>query len=149
MDRRAIRDRLDNRLVNVSVPPRPHLGWVRAIREALNMSAAEMGERMGVNHQRVFAIEKAEQARAIQLDTLDRAAAALGCRVEYVLVPADGTSLADMVHRQAEGKARQELQSTDTTMQLEDQPVSEATRDNLLAGRIADLIDKRGLWRHD
>ncbi|MEX0599667.1 MAG: helix-turn-helix domain-containing protein, partial [Rhodothermales bacterium] len=79
---------------------------MRAIREALNMSAAEMGERMGVNHQRVFAIEKAEQARAIQLDTLDRAAAALGCRVEYVLVPADGTSLADMVHRQAEDKAR-------------------------------------------
>ena len=110
------------------------------------MSAAEMGARMGVNHQRIFAIEKAEKDRAIQLDTLDRAAAALGCRVEYVLVPADDSSLAEMVHRQAEAKAREELQSTDVTMQLEDQPVSEATRHDLFEARIADLIDRRGLW---
>ncbi len=146
MDRRMIRDRLDRRLASTSVPPRPHRGWVRAIRDALNMSAAEMGARMGVNHQRIFAIEKAEEDRVIQLDTLDRAAAALGCRVEYVLVPADDTSLAEMVRRQAEVRARQDLQSTDVTMQLEDQPVSEATRHELLAGRIADLIDRRGLW---
>lgn len=146
MDRHMIRDRLDERLGGASVPPRPYRGWVRAIREALNMSASEMGGRMGVNHQRIFAIEKAERDRVIQLDTLDRAAAAIGCRVEYVLVPADGTSLSEMVLRQATARARRELESTDATMQLEDQPVSEATRDDLLAGHIADLINRRGLW---
>lgn len=146
MDRRVIRERLDSRLATAAVPPRPHRGWVRAIREALGMSGAEMGERMGVNHQRVFAIEQAEKDRAIQLDTLDRAAAALGCRVEYVLVPADGTSLSGMVRRQAAAKAREELQSTEVTMQLEDQPVSAATRNDLLESRVAELIDKRGLW---
>lgn len=146
MERSLIRERLDRRLSRTSVPSRPHRGWVRAIRDALGMSAAEMGRRMGVNHQRVFAIERAERDRAIQLDTLDRAAAALGCRVEYVLVPADGSSLVEMVRRQAALKAGRDLRATDVTMQLEDQPISDGTRRDLLERRMVDLVDKRGLW---
>lgn len=145
MDRMVARSRLDERLAAAQVPTRPHRGWVRAIRDVLGMSTAELATRMGIAQQRVSAIEKAEADRTVQLDTLDRAAAALGCRVAYVLVPVDGT-LHDMVWAQARNRAAHELAAVDTTMRLEDQQVDDDRQQALIDQRASELVDKRGLW---
>src|ERR1700733_2316935 len=64
----------------------PH-GWIRAIREALGMSAAGLAARLGITAGAVTRLEQSEAADRIQLDTLRRAADALGCDLVYLLVP--------------------------------------------------------------
>lgn len=65
----------------------PRSGWVRAIREALGMSAQQLGTRVRVRRQTIENLERSEANGKITLDSLNRAAKALGCRVVYALVP--------------------------------------------------------------
>lgn len=122
----------------------PRSGWIRAIRDALGMSTSELARRIGVSKARVGQIERGERERTITLDTLERAADALGCRVEYVLVPRE--PLDDLVWAQAMAKARAEIGAVDHTMELEDQrPDHTATRARIEQA-ARHHIDKRGLW---
>ncbi len=122
----------------------PRSGWIRAIRDALGMSTNELAQRVGLSKGRISQIERAERERSLTLHTLERVAAALDCRVEYVLVP--HRPLEDMVWEQARAKATEEIAAVDHTMALEDQrPDPESARpriDELVRHRI----DTRGLW---
>lgn len=137
---------LDRRLVQWRrlEPTPPHRGWIRAIRQALGMSATELADRMGVVQSRITAIEHGEVAGTIKLDTLRRAANALDCDLYYALVPR--TPLNDAVHDQARRKAVVVLEGVAHHMRLEDQNVSERDRDDAVASLAEELIDTRGLW---
>jgi predicted DNA-binding mobile mystery protein A len=65
---------------------RPPRGWIRAIREALGMTSAQLGKRLGVSQPTALAYEKGEMSKSITLDSLERAAHALDCRLVYALV---------------------------------------------------------------
>ena len=104
------RSRLDDRLDaarSVAEQPRPHGGWIRAIRQALGMSGREFADRLGVTQQTIPDIERSEQRDTIKLETLRRAAAALDCDLAYVLVPRRG--LDELVTQQARRKAVEHL----------------------------------------
>lgn len=105
-----------------AIPPRS--GWVRAIREALGMTQAQLGARVGISRQSVQDLEQAEAERRITLDSLDRLAQAMGCRVVYSLVPEHG-SLDDVRTRRAQALAKALLEQTGHTMKLEAQGLSE------------------------
>ncbi len=105
-----------------AVPPRS--GWVRAIREALGMTQAQLGARLNISRQSVQDLEQAEAERRITLDSLDRLAQAMDCRVVYSLVPEHG-SLDDVRTRRAQTMAKALLKQTDHTMKLEAQGLSE------------------------
>src|SRR5260221_12857539 len=66
---------------------RPSRGWIRAVRNALGMTTAQLGKRMNVRQPRIVELEKAEVTGNITMQSLERAAEALGCRVVYALVP--------------------------------------------------------------
>lgn len=123
---------------------RPGRGWVRAIREALGMTTAQLARRMGVTQPRIIALEKAETSKAITMQSLERAAEAMGCRVVYVLVPEQ--PLTDALRERAERKADQQLASVDQTMRLEAQSVpgqNAEMREHL----VRQLLRKpSGLW---
>lgn len=122
----------------------PRSGWIRAIRDALGMSTSELARRMGLSKARVSQIERGERERTITLDTLERAAEALGCRVEYVLVPRE--PLDDLVWAQAKAKARAEMAAVDHTMELEDQRPDGGSSAVLIERTARHHVDKRGLW---
>lgn len=105
-----------------AIPPRS--GWVRAIREALGMTQAQLGARVGISRQSVQDLEQAEAERRITLDSLDRLAQAMDCRVVYSLVPEHG-SLDDVRTRRAQALAKALLEQTGHTMKLEAQGLSE------------------------
>lgn len=89
-DRALARKQLDKRLNFVrstDALTRPPRGWIKAIREALGMTTAQIARRMGVSQPRAVEIEKAEKTGAITLDTLERAARAMDCRLVYAFVP--------------------------------------------------------------
>ncbi|MDZ7679849.1 MAG: mobile mystery protein A [Acidimicrobiales bacterium] len=122
----------------------PRSGWIRAIRDALGMSTSELARRMGVSKARVGQIERGERERTITLDTLERAADALGCRVEYVLVPRE--PLDDLVWARAKAKARAEIGAVDHTMALEDQRPDGGSDAARIEEAARHHVDKRGLW---
>lgn len=134
----------DLRLRRAAPTAAPRSGWIRAIRDALGMSTNELAQRVGLSKGRISQIERAERERSLTLHTLERVAAALDCRVEYVLIPR--RPLEDMVWEQARAKAAEEIAAVDHTMALEDQrPDPESARQRIDEG-ARHHIDKRGLW---
>ena len=135
----ALRDRQQ-----FAVPPR---GWIRAIRDALGMTAADLGRRMGVSQAAVAQFEKAEKDGSITLKSLRSAAEALDCTLVYALVPR--LPLEDLMRDRASVLADQQLARTHHTMSLENQAL---LPDDLKAERarlIEDILrdDPSRLWR--
>lgn len=123
-------------LANSPCPPR---GWLRAIRNALGMTTAQFARRLSVSQPRVVELEKSEVSGAVTLNTLQRAAEALGCRLVYSLVPEK--PLAQAVRERAEAVAQRRQAAVEHTMRLEDQAVhdSKAARE-LRQQIIEDLL---------
>jgi len=121
-ERARARKNIDNKLNllrNSNVLVRPQRGWVKAIREALGMTTAQFGRRMGVSQPRASNVEKAEASGKITLDSLERAAEALGCRLVYALVP--HKSLDALVKERARRLAERHVAAVSHSMTLENQ----------------------------
>ena len=141
------RSRLDARLSPLRAltgEPRPHAGWIRAIRQALGMSGRELGERLGVSQQTIPSIEASEQRETIKLETLRRAADALDCDLVYFLLPR--RSLDELVTEQARRKAAEHLEPIAHHSRLEDQSVALTETVAQIDALAEGLVDRRGLW---
>ncbi len=148
-DRTVARKNLDkklNFLRDSDISVRPARGWIKAIREALGMTTAQFGRRMGVSQPRAVAVEKAEVSSKITLDSLERAAEALGCRVVYALVPQE--SLEAQVEKRARLLAEKHLKSVTHSMALEDQGVAHEDTQAQLERLTRKILEASGskLW---
>lgn len=121
---------------------RPPRGWIRAVREALGMSAAALADRLGVTAGAVIRLEQSEAADRVRLETLRRAADALGCDLVYLLVPR--RPLTTVVRDRARELAHWQVAAVEQTMQLEDQATGRtAELEDQLTER---LLERGGLW---
>jgi len=124
---------------------RPSGGWVRALREALGMTAADLALRMDVNETTVLRLEESERQGRARLDTLSRAADALGCDLVYALVPR--RNLEDVVTERAREVARADLSGVNHTMVLEAQGVDDDAWNERIDAYATEVLDQPGLWR--
>src|ERR1700733_7710773 len=121
---------------------RPPRGWVRAVREALGMSAAALAVRLGTTAGAVTRLDQSEAADRIRLDTLRRAADALGCDLVYLLVPR--RPLTAVVRDRARELAHWQVAATEQTMLLEKQAKGKTGGGG---DRLTEqLIERGGLW---
>jgi predicted DNA-binding mobile mystery protein A len=150
MDRRQsaaeARRSLDRTLAPLLKLPRrrPQRGWVRAIRDALGMTAEQLGDRIGVTQSTVQRLETSEAADTIQLNSLRRLAEGLGCELVYVLVPRE--TLSATYDPAARDVARRELARVSHSMALEDQAIDDAGDEERLRQFIAEELDPREIW---
>ena len=146
-NRQIARQRLDERLSALrpesrfAVPPK---GWIRAIRDALGMTAPQLGRRLGMKPQSVAGLEKSEAYGTVQLKTLRKAAEALDCTLVYALLP--NAPLEDAVQTRARKIARKELARIGHTMDLEAQGLSEKEREAQMDEYVHDQLRERDLW---
>jgi len=113
---------LDERLGSLGPASRfavPQLGWIRAVRDALGMSAADLAARMGISGASVRSLEAKELSGGIRLSSLRRAAEAMDCTLAYAFIPNE--SLEHTVRRQAAIVLAEQLDRVRQTMRLEDQ----------------------------
>ena len=118
------RAHLDQRLKEFTPVSRftpPVKGWIRAIREALGMTAEQLANRLGVKQPTLHELEQSEVKGSIELATLRRVAAALDCTLVYALVPRQ--SLQETVRARARAFTRRRLAPVEHSMLLEDQQV--------------------------
>ena len=130
-------------LANVSKPPK---GWVRAVRDALGMTTAQLAKRLGISQPSVVELQQSEAGGTITLNTLQRAAAALGCRLVYSLIPNE--PLADTVTARAKLIAQRQLGQVQQTMRLENQSVNDKEVNDRLREQLVDKLLRRParLW---
>jgi predicted DNA-binding mobile mystery protein A len=129
------------------LPPRPPSGWIKSIRDALGMTATHLAKRLGVATSTVTRLETSEVDDTISLSTLRRAAEALGCELQYSLVPKK--TLADTLEARAATLARQQMSAISHTMALEAQSTSRETVDAQTHALAESLLkgSRRTLWR--
>ena len=119
------RTALDERVKQLGTPERykiPVRGWIKAIREALGMSAAQLAQRLGVKQPTVTAFEQSELRETIELATLRRVATAMECTLVYAFLP--NKPLESIVRERARAFARRRLEPIEHSMMLEDQRVA-------------------------
>ena len=142
---------LDKRFVDLAPLAnalRPEKGWIKAVREALGMTTAQLGKRLGVSQQRAAMVEKAEADGSITLRSLEQAAQTLGCRVIYVLYPEE--PLTQTLRARAEAVAEQQMRAVEQTMRLEEQSVADSGLRLETRAKLMEQLLKRParLWDH-
>jgi predicted DNA-binding mobile mystery protein A len=101
---------------------RPPSGWIKAVRGALGMTTEQLAKRMKMGQASVARMETREAEGKITLETLERAARSLNCRLVYALVPEEKyRTLDEIVEERARKLARAILGGVDHTMALESQ----------------------------
>lgn len=134
---------------SADLPPRPPSGWIKAIREALGMTATYLAQRLGVTTSTVTRLETSEADDTISLATLRRAAEAVGCELHYALVPKQ--TLTDTLEARAAELARSRLAAISHTMALEAQSTSRETVEVQTRALAESLLkgSRRALWREE
>jgi predicted DNA-binding mobile mystery protein A len=121
-------------------------GWIRALRQALGLSTAALGNRMKLAQQSVVQLEKNERAGAITIASLRRAAEALDAELVYAIIPRK--PLRETIRDQALKVARERTAPVAHSMQLEAQGLTNVE----LGKQIEELARElerhpRELWR--
>jgi predicted DNA-binding mobile mystery protein A len=104
-------------LESIVMPP---TGWIKAIRQAIGMSAQQLGKRLSITRQGVQDMERREQDGSITIKALQETANTLDMKLVYGFVPVDG-SLDALIDRKAKALASQIVMRTSGSMRLEDQ----------------------------
>lgn len=106
---------------------RPRTGWVKTLRTALNMSVAQLAQRLGLSRARIAQLENAEMNDAVTLRALQEAANAMECELVYAIVPKGNATLEDIIKKRAAQLASERVARVAHSMSLEEQSVSHHT----------------------
>lgn len=126
-------------LAKVSTPAQ---GWIRTIRQALGMSVRQLALRTGLSKTSVQSIESSEARGRVQLDSLEKLAEGLNCKLVYVLVPR--TSLAQTLADQAFKKAKTMVDQVSDSMELELQGIAETEKKRQIEELAEELLRSKG-----
>lgn len=126
-------------------PPRG--GWLRAIRTALGISTGQLARRLGVAQQAIVKFEQNEAASKITLESLERVAKALGCRVVYAVIPEKPLGVVRRARALVLAEAL--VRRGEHSMKLEAQGVSRSERERQRKRLAEQLLhgSPRKLWR--
>lgn len=148
--RKLLIEQLDQKLQSFAQSRKilvPEGGWVNAIRTTLNMTMAQLGNKLNITRQGVKRIEESEANGTITLKTLKGVANAMDLKLVYALVPKDGT-IDDLIQQKAEKLAEKIVLRTNQNMKLEGQGVG----DEKIAKSIKEVAEeikremKKSLW---
>lgn len=125
----------------------PDKGWIHTIRTTLNMTMAQLGDKLGITKQGVKKIEESEAKGSISINSLKEVGNVLELKLVYGFVPKEGT-IDSLISFKAEKLARKIVLRTNQNMKLEDQGIS----DEKIKASIIDLANdikremRKSLW---
>ena len=143
-------EQLDSKLAQLKIlksMDAPQKGWIRAVRDALNMNGRQYARRLKLkDRSSVTLLERNEASGAATIKTMRNAAQALNCVFVYGLVPVD--SLKDTIRRQAEQVAKEKNAKAAHTMLLEEQQLDKEEEGRVYKSMVEDLVKTmpKALW---
>ena len=137
---------MDDVLHSVQVPSRPRGGWISTLRQALGMTKTQLANRLGIARTGVNRIESNELKGAITIASLEKAAKALGCDLQYVFVPRK--PLHEMVAKQALKRAWEKLGRINQSQALEASAIEQESLSRTVLDLAKEIEVKRpaNLW---
>lgn len=125
----------------------PDKGWINTIRTSLNMTMAQLGNKLGITKQGVKKIEESESKGSISLNSLKETAKALDLKLVYGLVPKEGT-FDDLINKKAKFLASKIVERTNQNMKLEDQGIGDDKINDLINDLAFEIKRemKKSLW---
>ncbi|MEP7235963.1 MAG: XRE family transcriptional regulator [Ignavibacteriota bacterium] len=99
--------------------------WIKNLRWGLNMSARQLGKRMGIASQTVRDMERRETEESMTIGSLRKAANAFELDLFYLFIPKNPGSnekpLQGLIEKRAREMAHEIIMRSNMTMRLEDQ----------------------------
>lgn len=125
----------------------PKEGWVRTIRKALDMSGAQLAERLGLSRNRISVLERKEAEGEITLNQLRNLAEQLNCDLTYALVPRKPVE--QIIVDKALEIATKTLETNAQNMFLEAQVIDKNAQNRLLEQVTNDIMASGGrvIWQ--
>lgn len=113
------------------------------------MTATHLAQRLGVTPSTATRLETSEIDDTISIATLRRAAEALGCELQYALVPKQ--TLKETLEARATELARKRMAAISHTMALEAQSTSREIVESQTRALADSLLNgsRRALWREE
>jgi predicted DNA-binding mobile mystery protein A len=147
--KKLIRDQLEatlQRYSALSTVSAPQKGLIRAIRNALGMSAKQLAYRMNITQQAVARTEKGEPTGSLTIKTMRKTAEALDCQFVYGFIPK--TSLEETVRARAKQVAAKRLAEANQTMALEAQSINDEENQKVFSEMVEALVKNppSNLW---
>lgn len=102
-DRAIEREKLDRELRFFKIAARKASydpQWLRRVRQSLGVRVTDMARELGVNKSVIHRLEKSEEKKAISLNSLEKAAGAMDCKLVYAIVPRAGKTMLELAERQ-------------------------------------------------
>jgi predicted DNA-binding mobile mystery protein A len=96
----------------------PSRGWLRAVREAVGLTQAEVAEKAAVKRQSYAQFENAEERGSITLASLRRAAEAMDCELVYFVAPREAVARTYAGLAQVHDPMARHLGATEHSMKL-------------------------------
>lgn len=127
----------------------PPSGWLKAIRGALGMNASQLANLLGVTHSAIRQFEENESKHKISLETVEKVAHAMNCRLIYAVVPQEPfSSFGAILEDRATQVGRSIVSRVDQTMKLEKQGIDKDRLDEQVQEISRELLEKMdsSLW---
>lgn len=146
------RRKLDEKIANGQIFKElrmPENGWIYELRTALNMSYVQMAKRLKITPSAVKAYEKSEKEGKISVDTLNKVAEVMKCKLVYAIIPE--TSLENIYEEQTLKVAGKIFQKASHSMELEKQGVDESENKQQLEDLYNEInytMNKK-IWDHE
>lgn len=140
-DKKVMREQLDKKLVflkEFASSGMPQQGWIKTIREALGLSASQLGKKARMHQTRISRLENAEKNGDLKLSSLQKMAKGLNMKFVYGFVPED--SLEQMARAQAKKIVLKRMNQLNNTMRLENQAISEEEQKKALDDMIEKIL---------
>lgn len=138
-----------NEFSRLAHTPMPKKGWIKNIREALGMTSTVLAHRLGCSQANIATIERREAKKTITLETLEKVAQAMNCKLVYCLVPLE--PLDEMLKKQAREVAKKRIKSVNHSMKLELQGLTAQQLKQQEENLVKELLegDPKALWSDD
>ena len=140
-DKKIIREQLDKRLDPLRTyfsTGMPQQGWIKTIREALGLSARQLGKKAGLDQSRISRLETAEKDGNLKLSSLQKIARGFHMKFVYGFVPEE--PLEQLVRAQAKKIALKRLKRLSETMRLEKQELSKEEQEKAMEDMIEKIL---------
>ena len=106
----------------------PLRGWLRAVREAVGLTQAEVAAKAGIKRQSYAQFEEAEGRGSISVASLRRAAESMDCELFYFLAPREAVARTFAGLAQAHDPVARHQDATEHSMRLKAQAGSDEAR---------------------
>ncbi len=118
--------------------------WIRYMRKALSMTPGQLAKRMNLTLPSLYQLERQEASDKINLQSLKKAAKAMGCDLVYAFVPQK--PLVEVIDNQARKRAEKLVRYSHLQMEYEDQALSQKELEKQIEELAETLKNSKNLW---